>query len=168
MVLLPPFLAVGSKSTSFSGGIHMWVQAVQYDLFSSGIFLPYFNILTLSLTLLVLCSKSTTLSLGFSLHRPSQYNTICWESNLIPGIFAFFWLIVWADGINKYGWCVAGGRGSWLKGLHQIPRVSFIIPHSTTFIRLSYLYQGFYVHCIAIINNGGWDRWWGHELGNAL
>ena len=24
---------------------------------------------------------------------------------------AFFWLIVWADGINKCGWCLAGGRG---------------------------------------------------------
>ena len=33
------------------------------------------------------------------------------ELNLISGFFAFLWLIVWADGINKCGWCLAGGRG---------------------------------------------------------
>ena len=31
--------------------------------------------------------------------------------NLISGFFAFFWLIVWVDGINKCGWCLAGGNG---------------------------------------------------------
>ena len=30
---------------------------------------------------------------------------------VISGFFGFFWLIVWADGINKCGWCLAGGRG---------------------------------------------------------
>ena len=42
---------------------------------------------------------------------PRQYDMICWELNLISGFFAFFWLVVWADGINKRGWCLAGGRG---------------------------------------------------------
>ena len=31
--------------------------------------------------------------------------------NLISGFFVFFWLIVWADGIHKCGWCLAGGKG---------------------------------------------------------
>ena len=33
------------------------------------------------------------------------------QKDVISGFFAFFWLIVWADGINKCGWCLAAGRG---------------------------------------------------------
>ena len=133
LVLLAPLLALGSKSTSLSAGIHMWVQAVRYDLFSSAVFVPYFSMLILSLPLLGLGSKSNSLSPGFCICRPRQYDTICWELNLISGFFAFFWLIVWVDGINKCGWCLAGGRGFWLKGLHQIPSVSWIFHHSLHF-----------------------------------
>ena len=133
MVLLALLLALGSKSTSLSAGIHMWVQAIRYDLFSSAVFLPYCSMLILSVSLLGLGSKSTSLSPGFCVHRPRQYDTICWELNLISGFFAFFWLIVWADGINKCGWCLAGGRGCWLKGPHQIPSVSWIFHHSLHF-----------------------------------
>ena len=130
MVLLAPLLALGSKCTSLSAGIHMWVQAVRYNLFSSVVFLPYYRMLILSLPLLGLGSKSTSLRPGFFVRRPRQYNSICWELNLISEFFAFFWLIAWADGINKCGWCLAGGRGCWLKGLHQIPSVSWIFHHS--------------------------------------
>ena len=35
----------------------------------------------------------------------------------LPGSLIFFqnffvssWLIVWADGVNEYGWCLEGGR----------------------------------------------------------
>ena len=45
------------------------------------------------------------------------------------GSLLFFWLFVWADGINKCGWCLAGGRGCWLKGPHQIASVSWIFHH---------------------------------------
>ena len=102
----------------------MWVQAVWYDVFSFAVFLPYFSMLILSLPLLGLGSKSTSLSPGFCVCRPRQYDTICWELNLISGFFAFFWLIVWADGINKCGWCLPGGRGCWLKGPHPIPSLN--------------------------------------------
>ena len=34
------------------------------------------------------------------------------------------------DGINGCGWCLAGGRGCWLKDPHQIPSVSWISHHS--------------------------------------
>ena len=129
-VLLVLLLALDSKSTSRSAGIHMWVQAVRYDLFSSAVFLPYFSMLILAIPLLALGSKCTSLSPGFCVHRPRQYDTICWELNLICGFFAFFWFIIWADGINKCDWCLAGGRGCWLKGLHQIPSVSWIFHHS--------------------------------------
>ena len=56
-------------------------------------------------------SKSTSLSLGFCVRRPRKYDMICWELNLMSGFFTFFRLIVWADGIDKCGWCLAGGRG---------------------------------------------------------
>ena len=67
--------------------------------------------LILSLLLLGLGSKSTSLSTGFCVPRPRQYDAIGWELNLISGFFAFFWLIVWADEINESGWCLAEGRG---------------------------------------------------------
>ena len=138
----------------------MWVQAVRYHLFSSGVFLSYFSMLILSLPLLGLGSKSTSLSPGFCVRRPRQYDTICWELDLISGFFVFFLLIVWADGINKCGWCLAGDRGCWLKGPHQIPSVSWICHHfyTSTFTRLPHLYQEFYVHCIVITN--GWGDGW--------
>ena len=94
------------------------------------VFLPCFGMFILSLPLLGLGSKFTTLSPGFCVSRWRQYNTICWELNLISGFFAFFWLIVWVDGINKRGWCLAGGRGYWLKGPPQVPSVSWIYHHS--------------------------------------
>ena len=132
-VLLARLLALASKSTSLSAGNHVWLQAVQHEKFSSGVFLPYFSMLILLLHLLGLGSKSTSLSPGFCVHRPRQYDTICWELNLISGFFAFFWLIVWVDGINKCGWCLAGGRGCWLQGPHQIPSVSWIFHLSLHF-----------------------------------
>ena len=121
------------------------------------VFLPCFSMLILSLFFLWLGFKSSSLSPRFCVGRPRHYNSSCWELNLISGLFDFSWLIVWADGINKCGWCLAGGRGCWLKGLYQIARVSWnlIIPYTSTFIRLSHLYQVCHVHCIAITNDRG-------------
>ena len=79
---------------------------------------------------LALCSKSTCFSPWFCVSRPSQYNMISFEFNLICGFFAFFKLIVWADGINECGWCLGGGRGFWLKATHPMPSVSWIFHHS--------------------------------------
>ena len=84
---------------------------MQYSLFSSGVFLPYFSILILLLPLLGLGCKSTSLRLGLCVHRPRQYDTIWWKLNLISGFFVFLRLFVCADGINKCWWCLAGGRG---------------------------------------------------------
>ena len=106
--------------------IYMWVQAVRYDLFSSVVFLPCFSMFIFSLPLLGLGSKSTSLSPGFCVCRPRQYDAICWELNLISAFFAFFWLIVWADGINTCGWFP-----------NQIPSVRWISHHSLHF----YIYQ---------------------------
>ena len=119
-VLLALLCVWGYKSTSVSAGIHLWVQVVQYKLFSSMVFLPYFSMLTLSLPLFRPSSKSTSVSPGFCVSSPRQYDAISWELNLISWFFAFFWLVVWADGVNKCGWCLVGGSGYWLKGLHQI------------------------------------------------
>ena len=60
LVLLAPLLALGSKSTSLSAGIHMWAQAARYDLFSSAVFLPYFSMLILSLPVLELVPSLVT------------------------------------------------------------------------------------------------------------
>ena len=88
-VLLARLLALASKSTSLSSAVNVWVQGVQHDLFSSGVFLPYFSMLILLLPLLGLGSKSTSLSPGFCVRRPRQYDTICWKLNLISGFFVF-------------------------------------------------------------------------------
>ena len=133
LVLLARLLSLASKSTSLSSLIHVWIQSVQYDLFSSGVFLPYFSILILLLPLLGLGSKSTALSPGFCVHRPRQYDTICWRLNLISGFFVFFRLFVWTDEINKCWWCLSGGRGCWLNGWHHILSVSWIFHLSSNF-----------------------------------
>ena len=74
---------------------------IQLDFFCS--FLPYFGMLILSLPLLGLGSKSTSISPGFCVHKPRQYDPICWEWNLMTGFFAFFWVILWVDGIKNVG-----------------------------------------------------------------
>ena len=76
----------------------------RYDLFSSAVFLPYFSMFILSLPLLRLGSKSTSLSPGFCVCRPRQYDTICWKSNLISGFFVFSgYLIGQMESINVAG-----------------------------------------------------------------
>ena len=103
--------------------------------------------------------ESTSLSCEFCVRRPCQNNTICWELNLISAFFAFFLSSVWADGINKYGRClVAGGRGCWLKGLHQIPSVSWDISSFLTFPHLLDCFlctrNSVSILCIVIMNDG--------------
>ena len=119
--------------------------------------------LILTIPLLGLCSKSTCLSPWFSICSPRQYSTIRWQLNLISGFFAFFWWTVWAGGINKCGWRLAGGRGCCLKGPHQIPSVSWIFHHSLYF----HIYQivsfvprilcPLYCSC----------KWWGNWIGGG-
>ena len=57
------------------------------------------------------------------------------QGNIIQSVksliffIAFFvssWIILWADGVSECGLCLAGGRGCWLKGSHQVPSVSWI------------------------------------------
>ena len=54
------------------------VQDVRYDVSSSVVFLPYFSILTLSLPLLELGSKSTSLRSGFCVRSSRHYDRIFW------------------------------------------------------------------------------------------
>ena len=96
LILSLPLLELGSKSTSLSPGLCVR-RPRQYD-----------SITSLSPGLCVRRPRQydsiTSLSPGLSVRRPRQYDSICWELNLISGFFAFFWLSVWADGINKCGW----------------------------------------------------------------
>ena len=101
---------------------------------------------------------------GFYVHRPMQADSICWELNLISGFFGFFWLIVWLDVVNKCGWFLAGGRGCWLKGLHQIPIVSWIIHHLLHF-HISLIYARNSVSIVLLLwRMGGWHTFGGGWL----
>ena len=122
-----------------STGLQVYLSKCWYTYLSPGcmiwlgflwVFLICFSMLILSLLLLWLGFKSIYLSPGFCAHRPRQYDRICWELDLISGFFAFSWLILWVDGINKYGWCLARGRGSgWqVEFEEKIPRVSGNFP----------------------------------------
>ena len=53
----------------------------------------------------------------------------------------------------------AGDADSRARTRSQVSVEYFIIPYTSTFIRLSHLYLEFCVHCIVIMNDGGWDRW---------
>ena len=54
MVLLAHLLALSSKHTTLSAWIVTWVKVVRSDMFSSGVFVPYFRMLILSLFVLEL------------------------------------------------------------------------------------------------------------------
>ena len=96
-------------------GFRLWVQTLRYDLFSVVFFLLGLGLLILSLSLLGLGSRLTFFSTGFCVRSSRQYETICGELDLFPGFFVSSWMVVWADGVNGSGWCLAGGRACWLK-----------------------------------------------------
>ena len=52
----------------------------------------------------------------------------------------------------------AGDADSRTHTRSQVQVDYFIIPYSSTFIRLSHLFQECSVHCIVITNDRGWDR----------
>ena len=108
MVLSVILLVLGSTSTWVLGS-RFWVQAVWYNLFSVVFFVLGLSLLILTLPLLGLASKSTTLSPGLCVGRPRQYDTICWKLDLLSGFFMFSWMILWADEVNKM-WLVSCER----------------------------------------------------------
>ena len=118
----------------------------------------------LTLPLLGLGSKSTSLSPGFCVCRPRQYDTICWKLNLISGFFVFSgYLIGRMESINVAGVLQeAGDADSRARTRSQLSVEYFIFHCTFTFIRLSHLYQEFCVHCIVIVNDGwmGWVGGW--------
>ena len=72
---------------------------------------PCFHAISLYILIIFLPrTKSTSLSTGFCVCRPRQYDTICWKLDLFSGFFVSYWKIVWADGVNGCGWCLAGRR----------------------------------------------------------
>ena len=98
------------------------------------VFLPCFCMLILSLPLLVLDVKST------SLNPWSAYGAKAVRYELLE-VRSHFWILCFFlidclggwNGINKCGWCLTGGRGCWLKGPWQIPNVSWLFHHSLHF-----------------------------------
>ena len=97
-----------------------------------------FCMFILSLPLLGLGSKSTCLSPGFCVCRPRKFKTICLKLDLISRFFVFSWLIVCADRINDCGWCLAGGRGSRLKGPNKLYNNIY---HHFLYFHLSYSFD---------------------------
>ena len=93
----------GPIGSSLSSGFQVYLSKCWDPYVSPGwtiqlaffwVFLPCFCMLIVSLSLLGLDSKSTSLSLGFCVRRPRQYDTICWKFELILGFFLCSWLIV--------------------------------------------------------------------------
>ena len=67
-------------------------------------------------------------------------------------------LFGWMESIN-IGYCLAGERRRWLKSLHQIPSVSwlvdyFTIPCTSTFTRLCHLYLECHANIIVVVSDG--------------
>ena len=118
-------------------GSCLWVQPVQYELFSVVFFLNYCSLSILLLPLLWLGSESICLSPGFCVCSPRKYDLL--------GVWSF-WdffvplsLIVWADEVNVCGCCLAGDMECWIKGPQQIPSVSLLFYCSFHF----YIYEIF-------------------------
>ena len=74
-------------------GSCLWVQAVWYNLLSVLFFLLRLGMLILSLPLLRLNFKPTSLNPELCVARTRQYNAICWKFDLFPGFYVFSWLI---------------------------------------------------------------------------
>ena len=114
----------------------MRVQTVRYNLLSFECFflvwacwfyqyLPYGWVQNLPLLALVPVFVGT----------PRQYNTIYWKLDLNSSFFVFSWLIVWADKINKCGWCLPEGKDLTGK-LEPDPKCKLII---SSFVTLPHL-----------------------------
>ena len=116
-------------------GFPLWVQNVWYSLLSFVFFLFCVSMLTLSLHLLGLGSKSTSFSPGFYVRRPSKCDTICWRFDNLSGFFYCPQLIVCADEIKRCGWYLwdAGDADS---RAHKNPKckldISSFLTHSPT------------------------------------
>ena len=108
LILLALPLALCSKSTSVSSGIHMWVKSVHCVFFCSfsGLF-QHFDLVT---TYLKAGLGSKSLSIGLCFVDQGCTIQFFWDWNLTSWFFVFIWLFVCADGINKRGRCHAGGR----------------------------------------------------------
>ena len=84
------------------------------------------NMLILSLPLLGLYSKSTSLSAGYCVYRLRQYSMICWEFDLFFRIFCF--LIDCLGGQNQWMWLVSFRRQGMLTQVPtQDPKCNFNI-----------------------------------------
>lgn len=114
----------------------MWIQSVWY-LLSVVFFLSYLSMLTLSIPLLELDCKPTSLSHGFCVRRSSY--KFCWEFDLIPGFFSSSWLIARKESINV--------AGVFNHSLHlRIHQIVSLMPRIPCLL---------YCHC----------KWWEHGLG---
>ena len=110
LLLSVPLLTLDSKSISLSAGCRLWVQVVRYDSFSVVFFLFGFSLLILSLSLLGLGTKSTSISPGLCVRRPRQYKTICLEFGIFFfRIFCLFLVDCWG-GWSQWMWLVSCRR----------------------------------------------------------
>ena len=123
LVVSVPLLPQGAKPNSLSAGCACVSPVCMIQPVFCYVFFPGISLLFLSLPLLRLGCKSTFLSPGFCVQKPRQYNMISCEFDIFSGFF-LSWFIFLEDGVIGCGWCLAGGKGCWLKGLHQILSVN--------------------------------------------
>ena len=153
----------GPIGSSLSTGFQVYLSKCWDPYMSSGctirlafflVCIPCFCMLILSLPLLGLRPKSTSLSPGFCVRGPRQYDMIGWKFGLFSEFFVFPWLIV---------------LGKWNQGMWRVsfwptadPKCKLIIP---PFLALPHLLE-----CLICTRNaisiilllqmmGAWDRW---------
>ena len=161
LVLLVPLLALGSKSNSLSTVIHTWIQAVQYVLLSFECFFLLSACWSCHYLFKGWVESLLLLALGsVYLGQGSMIRFVGSSISFLDSLFFPGWLF-WTDITNECGWCLPGGRGSWLKGPHQIPSVSWLFHHS---LKLPHLLDRFI--CIGNVMSSvllqvleQWDRW---------
>ena len=118
------------------------------------------SLLILSLPVLGLGSKSTSLSLGFCVCRPRQYDTISWELHLFPDfLFLLRWLFGQMDSMDVAGVLQeAGDTDSRAHTRSEVWVEYNIIPWTSTSIPLPYFCQGYNVTVFLLQVMGGMGR----------
>ena len=136
-------------------GSCLWVQAVWYNLLSVLFFLLRLGMLILSLPLLRLNSKPTSLNPELCVARTRQYNAICWKFDLFSGFYVFSWLI---SGVAWRRWEMLSQRLA-ADPRYKLNISSFLtLPHPLDcliFAKDISLCQGYHHHCVVTANDGG-------------
>ena len=101
-------------------------------------------------------------SCSFSAHI-KFWHCGCYRTIILQILFEGVWFKYFSSNgrIKKCGWCLAGGRGCWLKGVDQVPDISWLFITHYTPCLLDHLKCTRNAFSIVLLLQmmGGWDRW---------